>query len=721
LASASGSGVNTTALQSAQVDFVFDPVPLPGQGDRHSVYNEKNGSTFALGDFPAALQVLTTPNPEINNASSQLSTTNEQGSSVAVGVARPQTTLVDWVLILEIDHGEAFAPTVRLRNILLACVFGTAGLVALLVIPMAHLSVLPIQRLKEATKVSVQTPEEDAELEDMIRLRGSPNTGGNARSPSEGKQLKLGEKFRTGMKNLWYTGRWQSKSKSGSDTGPRTFKLPGKVQERKHFITDELTELTSTFNEVSDELMTNYTKLEEKVQARTQELETSKKAAEAANESKTLFIASISHELKTPLNGILGMCAVCMGEDDLSRIKRSLQVIYKSGDLLLHLLNDLLTFSKNEIGQQLSLEEGEFTLSDIKTQIVSLFDKQIRESHISFGVKFVGTDFIQSTSEMTSGTATTQMLTAFGPPGTGRLKDMRLWGDIHRILQVIINLVSNSLKFTPDGGKVEVRITCIGDAEKSSNNSKTGSRGSKDASRRGSTAHRGNSPASNSSVTSRAHAGLAAISKLNGISSGLYAPGRSSTPPPANARSLVFEFEVEDNGPGIPPHLQQSIFEPFVQGDISLTKKYGGTGLGLSICTQLSTLLGGTITLKSTVGVGTTFNMRIPLKLLDGKASRQSSSTGVSGSTHPSILSGDDSHANVAGNSASARFENDPQPRLIGLSQPFFASALPLSSGVNTNAHHEAIDRAKAHKKAQVKFHVLVADDNLVNQEVVLR
>jgi signal transduction histidine kinase len=57
------------------------------------------------------------------------------------------------------------------------------------------------------------------------------------------------------------------------------------------------------------------------------------------------------------------------GEDDLPRIKRSLQVIYKSGDLLLHLLNDLLTFSKNQIGQQLSLEEKEFRLVDIKSQI----------------------------------------------------------------------------------------------------------------------------------------------------------------------------------------------------------------------------------------------------------------------------------------------------------------------------------------------------------------
>lgn len=74
----------------------------------------------------------------------------------------------------------------------------------------------------------------------------------------------------------------------------------------------------------------------------------------------------------------------------MERIKRSLHVIYKSGDLLLHLLNDLLTFSKNQIGQKLSLEEKEFRLVDIKSQITTIFDKQVREGNINFAVKFVG-------------------------------------------------------------------------------------------------------------------------------------------------------------------------------------------------------------------------------------------------------------------------------------------------------------------------------------------
>jgi osomolarity two-component system sensor histidine kinase SLN1 len=89
---------------------------------------------------------------------------------------------------------------------------------------------------------------------------------------------------------------------------------------------------------------------------------------------------------------------------------------------------------------------------------------------------------------------------------------------------------------------------------------------------------------------------------------------RAPTPPPPNAKTFLFEFEVEDTGPGIPEHMQQKIFEPFVQGDLGLSKKYGGTGLGLSICSQLAGLMGGNITLKSTPGVGTTFTLQIPLK-----------------------------------------------------------------------------------------------------------
>lgn len=170
---------------------------------------------------------------------------------------------------------------------------------------------------------------------------------------------------------------------------------------------------------MSDELMLQYTGLEQKVSERTAELEVSKRAAEAANESKTLFIANISHELKTPLNGVLGMCSVMMHEVDLDKIKRGLQIVHKSGDLLLNLLTDLLLFSKNQIGQQLSLEEKEFRLNDIKTQVKTLFTNQVKEGNINFHVVFVGMDSDGVFSDPDS----SGKLPALGPTGV-RLKDM---------------------------------------------------------------------------------------------------------------------------------------------------------------------------------------------------------------------------------------------------------------------------------------------------------
>ena len=93
-------------------------------------------------------------------------------------------------------------------------------------------------------------------------------------------------------------------------------------------------------------------------------------------------------------------------------------------------------------------------------------------------------------------------LPALGPTGTGRLKDMCLWGDQHRILQVIINLVSNSLKFTPEGGKVEVRIKCLGQAEAVSDGSRN-SIGSKHSLQQMSRNRHRNGSGSNSSQISK--------------------------------------------------------------------------------------------------------------------------------------------------------------------------------------------------------------------------
>ncbi|KAI1199460.1 hypothetical protein F5X97DRAFT_121425 [Nemania serpens] len=716
------NATNPAAANFSNVDVQFVLPPNAGETgkDRHTKYGGVGNYSkpFKVTEYNAAYKAFTVRNLAINSASSTLSTTNEQGIAVAVGYARPPTALVNWTLIVEQAQSEAFIPINTLQHILLGTVFGTAGVVLLFIVPCAHLSVKPIRRLKAATEKSIAPPGyAEALLYDRAHDSDHATSGRSSSS-------KMAHGILAGIKK-WHRKHLMPRvaaSERPSDPRRRIFKIPGKVEDRKHIITDELTELTTTFNEMSDELLRQYSSLEDKVAQRTRELEESKKAAEAANESKTLFIANISHELKTPLNGILGMASVCMEEDDLPRIKQSLNVLYKSGDLLFHLLEDLLNFSKNQIGHQLSLDEKEFRLGDIRSQILAIFDKQVREGHITFSVEFSSSDALEQ-DQAPESNGHEEKLPVIGPRGVGRLKDMCLWGDQHRILQVLINLVSNSLKFTPSHGSVSVRIKCTGEADLS-DESRTSSFSRYTSSYQGRPQQRGGSVSNNSTVSRDAPVSGTALS-INPldprVAPHLIPVERSQTPPPLNAKPFIFEFEVEDSGPGIPEHMQARVFEPFVQGDLGLSKKFGGTGLGLSICQQLAHLMSGSITMKSTLGVGTIFTMRIPLKYTKTRSSSTASSSVKS--RPASIISADGElrRSPLPPTTAEAKASVlDQQPRLVGLSQPFFAAPPKAGNSLSPDEQMKAAEKVRANK-GEGKLRVLVAEDNPTNIEVVSR
>lgn len=735
---------NVTAAKTQDVQFVLPPIQNSSRSTRHSIraYGMPN-LPFQMQSYPGVLDAYTSNTESSNNAGSLISTTNEENDHVSVGYALLVSPLVDWALIVEQAYGEVIAPIHRLRNVLVACVFGTVGAILLLLLPLAHLSVRPIRRLREATKKTVEPYKYESD-EGSIRSSISGDNEG-LESGEEGSMTTAARKEGfMGHLSRWRGGHQRKGVEHRDRQRRQTFRIPGKVQDGKHIVQDELTDLTRTFNEMSEELMMQYERLEERVKERTQELEISKKAAEAANESKTAFIANISHELKTPLNGILGMCAVCMQEEDHTKIKRSLGIIYKSGDLLLHLLTDLLTFTKNQIGQNLTLDEREFRLSDVCSQVVSIFEKQAKDGSIKLGVSYEGP---QDGLE-TAGGAPLQ--SGFGPYGTGRVQDMFLWGDQHRILQVIINLVSNSLKFTPPNGSVKVKIRCVGDVPERPESTRKGSLQSKQSKRskrqspRGS---RGRFPGVRSDSGSSIAPSQRGRERAKYSDTALHINGnepkviptvaiteRPSTPPPINARHLLFEFEVEDTGPGIPENQQQRVFEPFVQGDIGLNKKYGGTGLGLSICSQLASLMKGSMEIESQVGVGSKFTMRIPLIFTKERADSMTSSN--MGSRRNSTNLGpnmDDDHSPQRKRSSSDisvtsettvppglnGFDTPAKPRLVGLSQPFFAATSPLESPDKQLAAMERVAAQAAQSGDKVR--VLVAEDNKVNQEVVLR
>ncbi|KAL9001033.1 MAG: hypothetical protein Q9169_000517 [Polycauliona sp. 2 TL-2023] len=736
---------NRELAKTQGVSYIIPPLANSSRSDRHTNHDwSQTNTTFEMRQYPAILDGYSDNKGAPKTSGSILSTRNEDNKRISAGYALARAPMVDWLLIVEQAHSEVHEPIDRLRNILLACVFGTAGLLVVLVFPIAHLSVRPIRRLQEATKRTIE-PSGSLEGDGSVRSSFSADDGPASEESNVSNAEARKEGF-FGRVTGWRANRRERKEQAKRDRSA-TFRIPGKVQDRKHVVHDELTDLTKTFNQMSEELAMQYERLEERVRERTAQLEISKKAAEAANESKTLFIANISHELKTPLNGILGMCAVCMHEDDQTKIKRSLGIIYKSGDLLLHLLTDLLQFSRNQMGQQLTLDEREFRLADVSNQILSIFEKQAKEGSINMSLVFQGPQDTEGTTDSSKA----PLQSGFGPWGTGRIRDMMLWGDQHRILQVIINLVSNSLKFTPPGGSVYVRIKCVGEND------------DRPISRKGSTQSKQSKQSNqNSAKTSRRRGRIVSASESSSTprSPERGGPGysdtalqinakepkplptvavheRGSSPPPKNARVLIFEFEVEDTGPGIPEGQQQRVFEPFMQGDLGLSKKYGGTGLGLSICSQLATLMKGSIRLSSQEGVGSKFTMQIPLIFTKEKAdSTTDSDLGLNSrrnsinigslrneSTHQRNNSSTDVSIKSAGTGGAApavsSFDTPAKPRLVGLSVPFFASDPPLAS---PNQQIEAIERvaAEATEKGD-KVRVLVAEDNKVNQEVVLR
>jgi signal transduction histidine kinase/ActR/RegA family two-component response regulator len=190
----------------------------------------------------------------------------------------------------------------------------------------------------------------------------------------------------------------------------------GRLLQRKDEFGAVARALTTAQNEVKQTLST----LEERVHLRTHELEHAKEEAEAANVAKSAFLATMSHEIRTPLNGVLGMAQV-MGGDQLSALQRErLDVIRKSGEALLAILNDILDLSKIESGK-LDLEDVDFDLDAVMRGALSTFTQLANSKGLS--LSFV----------------------ADGAKGIYR-------GDATRLRQILYNLFSNALKFTESGG-----------------------------------------------------------------------------------------------------------------------------------------------------------------------------------------------------------------------------------------------------------------------------
>jgi signal transduction histidine kinase/ActR/RegA family two-component response regulator len=241
------------------------------------------------------------------------------------------------------------------------------------------------------------------------------------------------------------------------------------------------------------------------------ELQQSKKTVEQTSRAKSEFLAKMSHEIRTPMIGIMGMAEQLTIAPLPEAERRLALIVHKSGETLLGILDNVLDFSKIEEGK-LNLEKKPFSIQQICTSVTDIFEEQARNKGVKLTCHF---------DEETYG---------------------YYLGDPMRIKQILLNLVSNAIKFTPKG-KISL-----------------------------------------------------STSKLT-----------------QQGDSLTLRIEVCDTGIGISPEAQAIIFDSFCQADNSMTRKFGGSGLGLTIVRQLSEMMGGSCSIQSVYGQGSTFRVDLPL------------------------------------------------------------------------------------------------------------
>jgi PAS domain S-box-containing protein len=237
-----------------------------------------------------------------------------------------------------------------------------------------------------------------------------------------------------------------------------------------------------------------------------------RKEAEEASHAKSDFLSRMSHEIRTPMNAIIGMTKIAKNAKDMEKKDYCLDKINNASAHLLNIINDILDMSK--------IEANKFTLSPTDTSMKALLHKVVDVVEIKVEEK------------------KQHLSIALGE----NLPEFFIMDD-QRLAQVLTNLISNAVKFTPEEGHIRVQVSLLEKAKDSGKNNK----------------------------------------------------------------SCTIRFAVEDDGIGITEEQKDRLFHSFEQADSHISRKYGGTGLGLAISKGIVELMGGTIWVESEFGKGSTF------------------------------------------------------------------------------------------------------------------
>lgn len=241
---------------------------------------------------------------------------------------------------------------------------------------------------------------------------------------------------------------------------------------------------------------------------------TEREKAVAANTAKSAFLTRMSHDIRTPLNGILGLIEIEeLKEGDIQVARESRTKARVAANHLLSLINDILEMGRIE-EHKMTLEHESFNLKELCDDALVLCKLRASDRGI----------VLINTSEPYA-------------------VDQSMIGSPTHIRRIIINLLDNSIKYNKHGGTVTF----------------------------------------------------------------------SSTVKPLNDAHALFCFTIEDTGIGMTPEFLKHIYEPFAQEGNDARSKFQGTGMGMPIVKSLIDMMGGAIEISSELGVGSTFNVQIPL------------------------------------------------------------------------------------------------------------